>query len=214
MAPARVSSRSFLFLLAILSAVGGVCGARANVLADTSEDSIDLPQLVEGCSLSIVRKDSREVCLPAEACESLLLVCGRQETVVQKVADLVGRVEIRDAASALEYLRLFSSRSTFYLFQEKYAEVYPVPEGECTSFCLPPARWNELGLSDASAQSAGDAMFEVTRSVVRADGPAGESRLYSVTELVTATGQVRLLKQKLIPINKFDEVWLMFPGSL
>ena len=175
---------------------------------------VELRALMKGCSVSITQKDPQAVCIPREACEYLLLRCGREEIPVLTKLDLQGKVEIREPEEALQYLRFFSSKKTYYFFRDPYVEIYPAPEDECISPCLPSERWNELGLHQASVTSTRDGWFEVTRNIVRRDGPAGNPRLYTATEAVSSDGQIELLKQISVPTTRFDEVWLMFPGAL
>jgi hypothetical protein len=175
--------------------------------------SVCLSIVREECAVRFVEGES----IPAEAEETIVVRRSSGAGItVRGPADLAGCVRIANAADALEYLRLFSSRSTVHLFEPRRLEVFQGPSGcpACWSTCLPPRDWRKLRLAEPRVIPRPDGTFEVTRTVMKPIPQDWLPTLYRVTERVTRDGAVEILTEEAIPAAMEDLAGLSFPMYL
>ena len=166
----------------------------------------------EGCAIRFVEGGS----IPAEAEERIVVQRpSGGEPRVQGPADLAGCVHITSAAGALEYLRLFSSRSTVHLFNPQRLEVFPGAAGpSCWTSCLKPRVWRKLGLSEPRVTPRDDGSFEVARVVMKPEPHDWMPTLYRAVELVKPDGAVEILSETPVKAAPEDLAGLTFPMYL
>lgn len=173
--------------------------------------------LVDACGLQFVEGKS----LPSQAEDRVVLRSSEgHQRDVRHPDDMKGCVRLADEEQALEYLRFFSSPLTVYLFDYARIEVgrgspgyLYGPEGDC-GICLPPRRWQELGLSEPRIHMDSNG-FLITRYIVkRASDNAMASNLYRIREKVHRDGIVDIVEEMEIPLTPAERYGLGFPSYL
>jgi hypothetical protein len=120
--------------------------------------------------------------LPLENHLRLIAVKDRDKVEIPTVSDLKGRVVIRNPEEALEFVRLFTSPATHYLFPDnRYVE--PTAEDQ---------REKNLALEPITSREENGA-FVIERNLVCRDG-----KLVRATERVTPDGDYSLVRTEVI----------------
>jgi hypothetical protein len=84
-------------------------------------------------------------------------------------SDLTGLVHLQSSAQALEYVRLFSSRETWYKFPEfGFMEIKPAGEGTLELDAISRSEFERFGLRQVEVAGHGGS-YRIRRPVVRVD---------------------------------------------
>jgi hypothetical protein len=159
---------------------------------------LETPFLPEHMKLSIERCSETEA-LPYSK-QGLFLVDPERRSLIREPNDLTGLVRIEDEASALAFVRLFSSVPTHYFFPSvNYLEAFPKEERPDEDFCVIPSfLWPKLGISLPTVRRVGDS-YLIERTLLRYPRcPSETPTVYRSSERVTRTGEYRQRTRRVI----------------
>ena len=128
--------------------------------------------------------------LPVEAFLRLVAVKGNEMIAIQKPSDLAGKVVIENPSQALEFVRLFTSIATEYLFPEiDHLEAVLTPNGEAAGEYTEEYR-RRVDLKVAAAWQE-DEFFLIERPLLSRSGT-----LFEALERVGRDGTYVVLRTK------------------
>jgi len=113
---------------------------------------------------------------PMEKYSQLVAVKGDDKVLIPTIPDLKGRVAIKSAEEALDFVRLFTAPETHYLFHDSRYIEPTAEEQRDMNLALKPVTYKETNGS-----------FAIERNLVSRDG-----KLVRATERVTAEGDYSL----------------------
>lgn len=162
------------------------------------------------CSAFLPAYEYREGCegllgFPVEAFLRLVVVHGREVRLLNTTTSLVGYVAITNEAQALEFVRLFSERSTHYLFDDsEYIELSRVNTNGAVVFDVARAKAAGVPVDDLSPHVTrlGNG-FTVCRYVASREGPPAifDHSIFRLTESVANNGAYRIVEKHLAATN-------------
>ena len=147
---------------------------------------------------------------PIEAFEKLYFDSGGRYETITRLSQLKGKVKIASPEAALDFVRLRTSRRTWYLVvdypkERAWAEVYVTGANDNSGYfgACPPAIFARLGLKKTSVQALPDG-FLVRRNIIH-DNNRGDSitNLFAIEEKVFSDGGYAVLKARRVSVKPF-----------
>jgi hypothetical protein len=150
-----------------------------------------LESLRSGCRLEQPKKGNPDRLLWLSCANCRFILLGR--------TSLQGQVKIRTPEQALEFVRLFTTASTWYLGRlERMVEVTQGAKADPPSFVVPQAQFAKCCVAttvrEAEESSPQYRWFVVQRTIVE----EGSYNVYAITEIVGEDGRITTTERKLL----------------
>jgi hypothetical protein len=125
------------------------------------------------------------------------LRCDEQSVLLTHPLNLVGHVNIQSEEEALEFVRLFSSRDTYFLFPY-FGRVEVLPSKETGAYALEEQKFREIAklpeVKRVGLSNGHQASFQIKRAVVL----LSDVSLYETTEIVHENGLWECISNRLL----------------